>query len=61
MPKSKDGSALAKISRDFGFLTENNAHTHTHTHTQSIMVSGSGKLTASQHEALACASSAQIF
>lgn len=57
MPKSKDGSALAKISRDFGFLTENNAHTHT----QSIMVSGSGKLTASQHEALACASSAQIF
>jgi hypothetical protein len=57
MPKTKDGSTLAKISTAFGFLTENNADTHT----QSIMVSGSGKLTASQHEALACASSAQIF
>ncbi len=33
----------------------------TQTHTQSIMVTGRGKLTASQHEALACASSAQIF
>jgi hypothetical protein len=57
MPKTKDGSELAKISTDFVFLTGNNAHTHK----QSVMVSGSGKLTASQHEALACASSAQIF
>jgi hypothetical protein len=29
MPKTKDETTLAKISADFGFLTENNADTHT--------------------------------